>query len=91
MSKRCPGCGQMNDDSRIFCSACGGPLDAQLRLIQDLEKQKKAPPKQKAAPRRDDDDDYVPPVPRETKKSPLPWIVLGLVVVAVVVVVLMLK
>ena len=21
MSKRCPGCGQMNDDSRIFCSA----------------------------------------------------------------------
>ena len=43
MSKRCPGCGQINDDSRIFCSACGEPLDAQLRLIQDLEKQKKAP------------------------------------------------
>ena len=42
MSKRCPGCGQINDDSRIFCSACGEPLDAQLRLIQDLEKQKKA-------------------------------------------------
>lgn len=82
MSKRCPGCGQINDDSRIFCSACGEPLDAQLRLIQDLEKQKKAPQKKSAAPRRDDDDDYVPPAPREKEKSLLPWIVLGLVVVA---------
>ena len=91
MSKRCPGCGQINDDSRIFCSACGGPLDAQLRLIQDLEKQKKAPQTQKAAPRKDDDDDYLPPIPREKKKSPLPWILLGLAVVAVVVVVLILK
>lgn len=83
MSKRCPGCGQMNDDSRLFCSACGGPLDAQLRLIQDLEKQRKAPQKESAAPRRDDDDDYVPPVPQEKEKSPLPWIVLGLVAVVV--------
>ena len=40
----------MNDDSRIFCSACGNPLDAQLRLIQDLEKQKKAPKVERAAP-----------------------------------------
>lgn len=92
MSKRCPGCGQMNDDSRIFCSACGGPLDAQLRLIQDLEKQKKAPQKESAAPRKDDDDDdYVPPVPREKKKSPLPWIVLGLAVVVIVAVWFLLK
>lgn len=90
MSKRCPGCGQMNDDSRIFCSACGGPLDAQLRLIQNLEKQKSVPQKEKAAPRRDDEDDYVPPAPREEKKSPLPWILLGVAVVAVVVVVLLL-
>lgn len=84
MSKRCPSCGQVNDDSRIFCSSCGKPLDAQLRLIQDLEKQKKAPQKESAAPRRDDDDDYVPPASREKEKSPLPWIVLGLVAVVVV-------
>lgn len=90
MSKRCPGCGQMNDDSRIFCSACGGPLDADLRLIQNLEKQKAMPSKEKAAPRRDDDDDYIPPTSREAKKSPLPWIILGLAVVAVVVVVVLL-
>lgn len=91
MSKRCPGCGQMNDDSRIFCSACGGPLDADLRLIQNLEKQKAVPQKEKAPPRRVDDDDYVPPVPREEKKSPLPWIILGLVVVAAVIIWLFLK
>ena len=92
MSKRCPGCGQMNDDSRIFCSACGGPLDAQLRLIQDLEKQKKVPQKQTTAPRRDDDDDdYLPPASREKEKSPLPWIVLGLAVVVVVAVWFLLK
>lgn len=91
MSKRCPGCGQMNDDSRIFCSACGGPLDADLRLIQNLEKQKAVPQKEKAPPRRVDDDDYVPPAPREEKKSPLPWIILGLVVVAAVIIWLFLK
>lgn len=83
MSKRCPGCGQTNDDSRIFCSVCGGPLDAQLRLIQDLERQKTVPQKESAAPRRrDDDDDYVPPTAREEKKSPLLWIILGLAVIA---------
>ncbi len=91
MSKRCPGCGQINDDSRIFCSACGEPLDAQLRLIQDLEKQKKAPQKKSAAPRHVDDDDYVPPAPREKEKDLLPWIVLGLVVVAVAVAWFLLK
>ena len=84
MAKRCPDCGQMNDDSRIFCSACGEPLDAQLRLIQDLEKQKAVPKKESAPRREDDDDDYVPPASREKEKSPLPWIVLGLVAVVVV-------
>ncbi len=91
MSKRCPGCGQMNDDSRIFCSSCGKPLDAQLRLIQDLEKQKKAPQKESAAPRRDDDDDYVPSSVQKEKKSPLPWVILGLAVVVAVVLWFILK
>lgn len=84
MSKRCPSCGQMNDDSRIFCGVCGGPLDAHLRLIQDLEKQKKAPPKESAASRQDDDDYDLPPISRRKKKSPLPWILLGLAAIAAV-------
>lgn len=69
MSKRCPDCHAINEDSRVFCSSCGAPLDAELRLIQNLEKQKKISPKQDQTPppRRDDDDDYVAPVTR--KKS----------------------
>lgn len=84
MSKRCPACGQTNEDSRIFCSACGEPLDAQLRLIQNLEKQKKAPQKEPVAPRRDEDDEDVPASVRDEKKSPLPWIILALAAVAAV-------
>lgn len=83
MAKRCPGCGHINDDARIFCAACGETLDANLRLIQNLEKQKHV---QKAsAPRREDDDDFVPPkTVKEEEKSPLLWIILGVVVVAAV-------
>ena len=67
MSKRCPACGLMNSDSKIFCASCGEPLDAELRLIKDLEKQKKAPVKETPVSRqRDDDDDYVP---EPTKKK----------------------
>ena len=62
MSKRCPDCGQINDDSRIFCSACGEPLNSELRLIQDLEKKKTATSKSRPESRRKDDDDkYIPP------------------------------
>lgn len=67
MSKRCPDCGYVNDDSRIFCSACGEPLNSDLRLIQDLEKQSKKPAQQAPVSRKaDDDDDYVP---QPTKKK----------------------
>lgn len=86
MSKRCPDCGQINDDSRIFCSACGEPLNSELRLIQDLEKQKTTPSQSRPeSHRNDDDDDYVPQKNTQKKQaSPLPWIILGVVVLAVV-------
>ena len=83
MAKRCPDCGQMNDDSRIFCSACGEPLDAQLRLIQDLEKQKELSKTPEPAKQRGDVNFYVSrSAPQKKKKSAAPWIILGLIVAA---------
>ena len=87
MSKRCPDCRFVNEDSHIFCASCSATLDAQLRLIQDLEKQKTAPSKSRPKSRRkDDDDDYVPPKnTQKNQSSPLPWILLGVAGLAVVV------
>lgn len=86
MAKRCPTCGHSNDDSRIFCGSCGDPLDAELRLIQDLEKRKHQVEERAEQPRyKDDEDDYVAPVKRqqkEEKKSVLPIILVVLVVAA---------
>ena len=80
MSKRCPDCGQINEDSRIFCSACGEPLNADIRLIKGLEKQQTSTSKAAPVSRRDDDDEYVPPkAPPKKAASPAPWIVLGLI------------
>ena len=84
MSKRCPTCGHTNGDERLFCGSCGGPLDKDLKLIMDLEKRDRGTSQHRAV-RADDEDDYVPPVVRETKKSPLPWILLaGIVILAAV-------
>ena len=83
MSKRCPECRFVNEDSRIFCASCGAALDAHLRLIQDLEKQQAAAPK-KEEKRKEDMSFYVNrDAPEEKKKSVLPWILLGLAVIAV--------
>ena len=83
MSKRCPDCGAVNEDSRIYCASCGEPLDAQLRLIQDLEKQKESEPKKRTDARKEDMSFYVTrSAPKEKKKSAAPWIILGLIVVA---------
>ena len=54
MSKRCPECRSVNDDSRLFCATCGATLDSDLRLIQDLEKQKTILTKT-APPQKQDD------------------------------------
>lgn len=98
MSKRCPDCGFLNEDSRIYCGSCGELLDPELRLIQDLERQKSTP--SKAQPHRTetapeplssrkkdgDDEEYIPrKMAQEQKSSPAPWIILGLIAAAVVI------
>lgn len=86
MSKRCPECRNMNEDSRIFCAYCGATLDANLRLIQDLEKQKESPAETDGRKQRGDVNFYTSrsaPKKKE-KKSAAPWIILGLIAVAVV-------
>jgi len=98
MSKRCPDCGFVNDDSRIYCSSCGELLDPELRLIKNLETSKSSPQKsarqtapiqeEPSAPKSNYDENYVPPkTAREKKSNPLLWVILGLAVVAVVAVV----
>lgn len=102
MSKRCPDCGTVNEDSRIYCSACGEPLDAELRLIRDLEAQKKKAPVKEAAPKADpqpaprpkvnDDDDYVHrKMAKEKKSNVVPLVILGVIVVAVIIAVVVLS
>ena len=83
MSKRCPECHRTNEDSRIFCSYCGATLDPNLRLIQDLEKQKDQPNETKPTMQRGDVNFHVTrSAPREEKHSAAPWIILGLIVIA---------
>ena len=101
MSKRCPDCGFVNEDSRIYCGSCGEPLDAELRLISQLEKKQKAAPAKKAEPEpapkapprpKQDDEDYsLGKLSKEKKSNPMPWIILGVVAaVAIIVAVLVL-
>ena len=83
MSKRCPECHRVNEDAKIFCAYCGATLDAHLRLIQDLEKQKESEPKKRTDARKEDMSFYVTrSAPKVKKKSAAPWIILGLIVAA---------
>ena len=103
MSKRCPDCGSLNEDSRIYCSSCGELLDPELRLIQELEQQKKTPsqtqarrtdsvPEQPGPRKKDDDSEYVHhKMAREKKSSPTPWIIFGLIVAAAVIALFVLR
>lgn len=97
MSKRCPDCGTVNEDSRIYCAACGEPLDTDLRIMRDLENLKKAPPPKEEA--RSDDDEPTPrrrsgggdgdfsyhKMAKEKKTNPMPLIILGVIVAAVII------
>jgi len=95
MSKRCPDCGFVNEDSHIYCTSCGEPLDAELRLIRDLSAKKEAAPvkeeppsEPKPAPRpkkNDDDDGDLGKLSKGKKSNPLPWILLAVGVVVVIV------
>lgn len=103
MSKRCPDCGSLNEDSRIYCSSCGELLDPELRLIQELEQQNKTPsqtqarrtdsaPEQPGPRKKDDDSEYVHhKMAREKKSSPTPWIIFGLIVAAAVIALFVLR
>ena len=101
MSKRCPDCGFVNEDSRIYCGSCGEPLSAELRLIKSLEAQKtKAPakepepapaPKDPPRPKQDNGDYDLSKLSKEKKTNPLPWIILGVIVVAAILAVMFLK
>lgn len=93
MSKRCPECRFVNEDSRIFCASCGAPLDAHLRLIQNLEKQQEVP-KETPTPtkQRGDINMYGSQTSApEKKNSAMLWIILGLIVAAAAVAWFMLK
>lgn len=95
MSKRCPDCGFINEDSKIYCGSCGELLDAELRLIKQLNDQTSAPKKptyeepsaqrEPAAPQNRFDEDYVAPkLSKEKKKSNAGlWIILGIALVVV--------
>lgn len=94
MAKRCLSCGHLNDSGLPLCSQCGMPMDDDMRLlmkINDAQKRASAASKEPVKGPEHDEDVEVPAArKREEKKSPLPWILLGAVVVVAVVVFLVL-
>lgn len=99
MSKRCPHCGFVNDDTRIYCGSCGELLDKELRLLKNLSDQAsgpwkpepKAPPssRESVPPKEQPDEDYVPSklAQKQEKTNIALWIGLGAVLIAAVILV----
>lgn len=84
MAKRCRSCGQTNEDERIFCSACGEPLDSELKLIMDLDKRSKSPRQTQERPHTPskNEDDEILPTRRTKEKHTLLYIVIALAAIA---------
>lgn len=103
MSKRCPDCGFLNEDTRIYCSSCGELLDPELRLLKDLNDStsgaqkathKAPPPRREPIPPKNTFNEIDTPERlsrTKEKSSPLPWIILGLMAAAVVIVLIVLS
>lgn len=79
MAIKCPDCGCWNDSEQIFCKECGEPIDPKTRLIMELEGKKATTQSNHASTLKDEDDDddtdaFLHSYERETKKSPVGWI-----------------
>lgn len=96
MSKRCPDCGFLNEDSRIYCSSCGELLDPELRLLKDLDSQTSGPKKaaykeppsrrEPIPPKGHSEEEYSPSkLSQQKNRSAAPWIILGLIALGIVV------
>lgn len=81
MAGMCPHCGASNPDDLPFCNSCGKPIQADLRLIMDLERSGKRQEEASRAARRDEDDD-LPEREDEEKKFPVLPVVLALAAAA---------
>lgn len=91
MSRRCPSCGNINDDSLGFCSECGEPVDPDVRLAMDLkDATANRQPKKQASQPRHDNYTYEPVADDEDdgRKSPLLWLLLAVLAFALIVLII---
>lgn len=88
MSKRCPDCHRINEDGHFFCVYCGGALDPHAHLIQGLERQREilAQGGGDTPGQRGDIKFYNTrkQPPKQKKRSPALWILLGLLLAAAI-------
>lgn len=78
MAQTCPHCGAQTPDDLPFCSSCGEPVQADLRLIMDMQNAagRRQEAASSAASRKDDDDFQLNT--REEERS-FPWLPVALI------------